>query len=86
MFHDNSLRHRAGFSKTSGSSICSVGSNGSIRLFDQIFKLHMETLLIKVLDWYVVILLSLEIQLQGLKNNTMHSYMSVMSSLKNDNR
>ena len=43
--------------------------------------------LLKVFHQYVVILLSSEIKLQeDLKNNTVHSYMPVRSSLKNDNR
>ena len=52
------------------------------------FKLQIKTLLLKLLHWYAVfLLLSSKIKLGGgLKNNTMHSYMSVRRSLKNDNR
>ena len=40
-------------------------------------------MLLKVIYWYAVILPSSEIKLQGgLKNNTMDSYMTVVSILK----
>ena len=44
-------------------------------------------MLLKVINWYVIILLSLEIKPQGgLNNTTVHSYMSVRSSFKYNNR
>ena len=47
------------------------------------FKLQIEILLLKVINWYIIILLSLGIKLpRGLKNTTMQSYVAVRGSLK----